>query len=175
MGRKRSVDASGYKAAAPGPERGGFRAACITISAGRPDRVSADSRHEPGTHSMPELTKNWRPPRPFRSPHTRRPTRHSPQPQSGRASVRRAPPRARLCSSSARPPRFRPSTRGGLALWHGPHPPGERANRTGARRLTPILPKPITARPAPFPSYGLRAARPSRESRPHRRASAGTH
>lgn len=64
------------------------------------DRAAQDApRFAPRTAHTPR-TKLMRPPRPFRSPHTRRPTQHSPPPK---ANVR---PRARLISNSARPPRL---------------------------------------------------------------------
>jgi hypothetical protein len=119
------------------PARGGRTAGLLSSS--QPTgcgRGGAQTRaNEPGTHPVLELSKG-RPPRPFRSPHTRRPARHSPLPYCGRAGARRArPPRPPLFNP-ARPPRPRPRRRGGpgtaqpAPAWAGV--PSGRARETNA-------------------------------------------
>jgi hypothetical protein len=103
------------------------------------DRAAQDTPEFAPRTEHPPRTKLMRPPRPFRSSHTRRPTQHSPPPRSGRAGVRHAPPapasfqilRGRR-ASPIHPRRPRSTARLAPALC-------KRANWTDAGKRTPIL------------------------------------
>jgi hypothetical protein len=166
----------GFRTFASPAKKGGRRvpdrtrrpvARSVVLAAGRPSGAGCAQVRATNRAHTPHQVREGR-----RAPSVR-PTR------GGQRSTARHPPRTcrrETCApapasfkfSEAAAPHL--SNRGGLALRHSSHPPCASVPTGRARGNN----RPSSKLTIPFPSSAPGGARPSQESNPHRRASAGT-